>query len=31
MVNELYDSTRDPHNYNEKYYSQQVKEIAAVT
>ena len=31
IVNELYGSVHDPHNYDEKYYYQQVKETAAVT
>ena len=31
IVNELYGSVHDPHNYDEKYYHQQAKETAAVT
>ena len=31
IVNELYGSVHDPHNYDEKYYYQQAKETAAVT
>ena len=31
IVNELYGSVHDPHNYDEKYYYQQAKEAAAVT
>lgn len=30
-VDELYDSVHDPHNYDERYYHQQAKEVAAVT
>ena len=30
-VDELCGSLRDPHNYDERYYHQQAKEIAAVT
>lgn len=31
IVNELYGSVHDPHNYDEKYYFQQAKETSAVT
>lgn len=31
IVNELYGSVHDPHNYDKKYYYQQAKETAAVT
>lgn len=31
IVDELYGSVKDTHNYDERYYRQQAKETAAVT